>query len=79
MLDVKNQEGLAVDGALMSKDKQVNKRIQQHNPKCIPIWCCDHRANLVAKDASTDDNMETLNSVNLKVFDLVNASARIND
>ena len=59
----------------MSKDKQLNNRIKQH----IVTWCCDHRANLVAKDTSTEDDMETLNSVNLRLFDFVNASARIND
>ena len=79
LLHVENQEGIAVDGALISKDKQLSQRIKQHNPRCVVTWCCDHRANLVAKDASSADEMVTLYDVNNKLYDFVNSSARVSD
>ena len=78
ILDVHNQESLAVDGALISKEKQLNKRILQHNPRCIVTWCCDHRANLVAKDSIEAHQYETLHNVSVKLYELVNSSARVN-
>ena len=78
ILDVHNQESLAVDGALISKEKQLNKRILQHNPRCIVTWCCDHRANLVAKDSIEVHQYETLHNVSVKLYELVNSSARVN-
>ena len=46
MLALKGVDGLGVDGALISKNIQINQRIQFHNPHCTSIWCACHSGQL---------------------------------
>jgi hypothetical protein len=39
VLTLKGVDGLGVDGALLSKNLQINQRIKFHNPHCTSIWC----------------------------------------
>ena len=46
MLTMKGVDGLGVDGALLSKNLQINQRIKYHNPHCTSIWCACHSGQL---------------------------------
>ena len=46
ILSLKGVDGLGVDGALISKNIQINKRILLHNPHCTSIWCACHSGQL---------------------------------
>ena len=46
ILTLKGVDGLGVDGALLSKNLQINQRIQYHNPHCTSIWCACHSGQL---------------------------------
>ena len=80
LLMIQNMNSLGVDGACISKNLMINRRAQEYNPRIIVNWCGDHRASLVAGDALKGDMRHSeAHDVSLKVYDLVNASARFSD
>ena len=80
LLSVTNMNSLGLDGACFSQYKMINKRVLQYNPRCLVNWCGGHRANLVASDPmKTDKRHEESHSVSMKLYDLINASARFVD
>ena len=80
LLQIENMNSLGIDGACISKNKMINRRVLQYNPRCIVNWCGDHRASLVAGDALKGDKRHNeAHDVSLKLYDLVNASARFSE
>jgi hypothetical protein len=46
VLSLKKTDGLGLDGALKSKNLQIDQRIKFHNPHCISIHCACHSGQL---------------------------------
>ena len=86
MLKMSNLHSFGADGALHSKDLQVNQRLKKHNPRCEDHVCAPHTAHLsishVIKGTKTIPCDEFLNwGLDLlnKLHDLGKSSARVND
>jgi hypothetical protein len=78
-LQFENMDSMSVDGALISKDKMINKRVLACNPRTIVTWCADHRVNLTIGDGLANERVQECHDVCVKFFDLVNASSRTED
>ena len=79
-LKMENMESLGVDGACISKDKMVNKRILKYNPRSITNWCGSHKSALVSNDVlKASHRHEEAHNIREKLFDLVNASPKFED
>ena len=78
-LQFENMDSMSVDGALISKDKMINKRVLACNPRTIVTWCADHRVNLTISDGLADERIQECYDVCVKLFDLTNASSRTED
>ena len=80
VLHIDNMESLGVDGACISKDLMVNKRVLAHNPRCITNWCGSHKSALVSVDVMKEcDRHDDAHTIREKLFDLVNASPKFED
>lgn len=78
-LQLENMDSMSVDGALISKDKMINKRVLACNPRTIVTWCADHRVNLTIGDGLANKRVQEFHDVCVKLYDLVNASSRTED
>ena len=59
VLSLKKVDSLGLDGALKSKNLQIDQRIKFHNPSCISIHCACHSGQLCITRLHTQASRES--------------------
>ena len=72
VLSLKKVDSLGLDGALKSKNLQIDQRIKFQNPYCISIHCACHSGQLCISQLHTEVSRESheLSERQLKMMNL---------